>query len=130
MRIYVASKFENQDKVQEIYKKLRKNGYKIIYDWTKHEPIKPYKENPEKARDLSEKEVVAVKDADVFILLTTEKVDRGMHVEFGTAIISNLLTGKPRIFVLGEFNDRSTFYFHSTVNRVGTIEDVIEELRK
>ena len=129
MKFYVASKFENQKKVREIYEKLRKNGHEITVDWTKSDNEKAMKD-PETAKKYSERDVNGVKDADVFVLLPTKEPGKGMYVELGTAIMLNLLAGKPKIFVAGEENTKSIFYFHPVVSRVNSIEDIIKELEK
>ena len=48
-----------------------------------------------------------------------------MYVELGAAIASNLLTGKPKIYAAGEHNSRSMFYFHLSVERFSSAEDVL-----
>lgn len=52
----------------------------------------------------------------------------GMHVELGAAIATAMKTGKPKIYVVGETNDRSIFYFHPNVKRASCIEDVFKEI--
>lgn len=130
MKIYVASRTENRKKVSEIHEKLKKKGCKITTDWTKHKNIKPYKKNPEKSKEYSEEDINGVRDADVLILLTTKESSKGMYIELGAAIILKLLTGKPEIFIVGDYNTESIFYFHPVVNRVNSIEDVIKKLEK
>jgi hypothetical protein len=129
MKFYVASKFENQKKVLEIYEKLKENGHEITVDWTKSDGEKA-KRDPETARKYAERDIKGVKDADVFVLLTTDIPGKGRFIELGAAMILNILNGRPRIFVIGDYNTESIFFFHSVVNRVKSIEDVIKELEK
>jgi len=130
MKIYVASKFENKEKVLEIYEKLRKNGHEITVYWTRTQAKKPYGKNSETAKKYSERDINGVKNADVFILLTTEVPGKGRFIELGAAMILNLLSGKPKIFAIGGYNTESIFFFHPVVNRVDSIEDVIQEIKK
>ena len=53
-----------------------------------------------------------------------------MYVELGVAILSNMLQKKPDVYVIGEQNTRSMFYFHPAVNRRATIDDVIAEVER
>ncbi len=64
----------------------------------------------------------------MFILLSEKDGGTGMHIEFGVALILNKLFNKPKIYVVGEANSRSTFYFQDGVKRVDTLEDVLKEL--
>ncbi len=40
MKIYVAGKLENREKIKEIYGQLIKKGHEISYNWTTHKEIK------------------------------------------------------------------------------------------
>ena len=130
MKIYVASKFNNQEKVKKVYEKLRERGHEITVDWTKHKKVNPYKNNPKMSEKYSKEDMNGVRDADVFVLLTTEKPGKGMFVELGTAVILNAMTGKPKIYVIGDHNTQPMFYFHPGVARVDRIEDVIKGIKK
>jgi len=129
MKVYVASKFENQEKVLEIYGKLRENGHEITVDWTKSDDKKA-KRDHETARKYAERDIKGVKDADVFVLLTTDVPGKGRFIELGAAMTLNILNDKPKIFVIGDYNTESIFFFHSVINRVKSIEDVIKELER
>ena len=66
--IYVAAKFEDKEKVLEIYKKLKTAGHEISYDWTKHKPIKPYEKNQTLAKDYTKNELEGIRKSDIFII--------------------------------------------------------------
>lgn len=129
VKFYIASKFENQERVLEIYEKLRENGHEITVDWTKSDDKKA-KADPETAKKYAERDIKGVKDADIFVLLTTDIPGKGRFIELGAAMILNMLNGKPEIFVIGDYNTESIFFFHSVINRVKSIEEVIRELEK
>ncbi len=128
MKVYVAAKLENKENVKSLHNKLAEKGHEITHDWTAHKEIRPYDKNRELALEYSTHEIKAVKDSDVFILLSEEDGGTGLHIEFGMALILNKLFGKPKIYVVGEANSRSTFYFQNCVKRVDTLEDVLKEL--
>ncbi len=129
MKIYLAARFDKKQKVRDLYERFKKLGLEIAADWTLHKPIKPYENNPEVAREYSVEDIDAVRKCDVFILMGNE-AGTGMYVELGAAISSNLEHGKPIIYVIGEYTSRSMFYFHPSVNRRKTIDEVLEEIEK
>ncbi len=129
MKIYLAARFDKKQEVRNLYKRFQKLGHEIAADWTLHKSIKPYENNSEIAREYSAEDVDAARNCDIFILITDE-AGTGMYVELGAAISSNLEHRKPKIYVIGEHTSRSMFYFHPSVNRRKTIDEVLEEIGK
>ena len=127
MKIYVATRFGRKDEVKKIYKKLIDNGHEISADWTVHQNMRPYENNERISEEYAIKDIEGVKNCEAFILLSDEG-GQGMFVELGTAILSNLLYGRPKIFVVGEHNSNCLFFFHPSVMRKNSIEDVLKEL--
>src|SRR3989344_106024 len=124
MKFYIAARFDKRDEVKELHKVIIETGHEIVGDWTGHQPIKPYDKNQDMAKEYSVDDINSAKDADVFIILSDE-AGTGMYVELGAAIASNLLIGKPKIYAVGEHNSRSMFYFHPSVERFSSVEDVL-----
>jgi len=129
MKIYVAGKFEDKAEVQELYKKIEELGHQVAYNWTTHKPIKPYSQNQEMARQYSDNELSGILGSDIFIFLTHE-AGTTLLMEFGAALILNKKTGKPVIYAVGKFNDRSPWFFNSRVQRRNSIDVVIEEIKR
>lgn len=127
MKIYVAGKFEKKEEILRIYELLKKKGHSIAYDWTTHKPIKPYTVNKETASQYSENEMRGIIDSDVFIFLSDEK-GTTLNMEFGASIILKKLKGKPLVYVVGEFNDKSPWFFNKDVIRKDNIDEVLKEL--
>jgi len=127
MKFYIASRFKLKDKVGDIYELLRSKGHETVTDWTKHKPVKPYKENSEFAEKYAAEDLRGVIGSDVFIIMSDD-AGTGMHTELGAAIAENLRSGKPEIYVVGEHTSRSMFYFHPSVNKKENINQVLEEL--
>ena len=50
-----------------------------------------------------------------------------MYTELGAAISHYIGQGKPKIFVIGDHTSRSPFYFHTSVNRRKTFDEVLAE---
>ncbi len=129
MKIYVAGRMSERDEVKRIYALLKKSGHEISVDWTWHKNIKPYDKNSKVARDYSIEDMDGVIDCDIFILLTSESPGSGSAGELGAAILSQIKLGKPKIYVVGQYMGNNFFYFHPTVVRRNTIDEVLKELK-
>ena len=70
-----------------------------------------------------ERHVAVVINCYIFILPADPVEFRGKYVELGTAIVSTLLTGKPKIYSLGEYKSHPAFFYHHCVNRMDSLED-------
>lgn len=125
---YVSSRYAMKDHVREIHAKLEAIGYSISGDWTRHESVKPYEENQELCAEYSEEDMRDAINSGVFILIS-DKAGTGMHTELGGAIANNIIFKEPLIYVIGDHLDSSMFFFHPSVRRRKTIEEVIEELK-
>lgn len=128
MNIYVASRFTQKKKIKKINELLRSHGHKIVFDWTDHKDIQPYDKNAEYAKIYAKDDLNGVKKCDVFILLTSHEPGAGSSTELGAAIMSHLLTGNPKIYVVGKYINNNFCYFHPNVIKKKTIEEVIKEL--
>lgn len=127
MKFYIAAKFEKKSIVLELYKQLRAAGHTVAYDWTTHKGIKPYIENKDLAREYSTNEINGIADSDVFIYLTDDS-GHTLHMEYGAAIMHRMKTGKPLVYAVGEFNDKSPWFFNEFVKRKDSVAEVIEEV--
>lgn len=130
MKFYVAARFDMKEEVRDIYRKLEKKGHEIIADWTLHKPIQPYGEHKKLAKEYAIEDVNAVRDCDVFVLISNEGGSTGTYVELGVAIESNIANGKPKIYVIGEFNSNVLFYFHPCVNRRDSVDEVLDDMER
>ena len=129
MKIYIAAKFEKKDLVLALRQQLEVLGHTISYDWTTHKNVKPYVENKDMAKSYATNEIEGIAKSDIFIHFAE---DRGhtLHMECGAAMMSQKITGKPKVFVVGEWNASSPWYFTELVERVGTVEDVVEKIKQ
>lgn len=89
MKIYIAARFNQKQKVRNLRKLMIKKECEIIGDWTSHKQIKPYYKNQELAQQYSIEAIDAIRDSDVFIILS-DKAGTGMYVELGTAILASI----------------------------------------
>ena len=129
MKFYIASRFFNKEQAQTVMVALQKKGHTVTADWTLHKDVRPYAQHSGIARAYSAEDMTGTLNCDVFALLTDGGTDgKGMHVELGAAIASQLLRGRPQVFVVGKNNADSLFYFHSAVKRLDTIAAFFEEI--
>jgi hypothetical protein len=49
-------------------------------------------------------------------------------MEFGAALMSAKITGKPDIYAVGDFNDCSPWFFHPLVKRRENLEKIYKEI--
>ena len=133
-RVYIASKLGLKEvEVARVKEELERRGYVITYDWTQNPVPKPFRDHPEEAHKAAEAMAEAVRVCDILIVLCAPD-GLGMHIETGgalvTSIILTLITKEEhkRIFVVGDANERSVFYFHKSVARLSNVEELLDEL--
>ena len=102
-------------------------GHHISYDWTTHKPIKPYRDNQDMAKFYGENEIKAILNSDVIIAFPDESGST-LFLEIGAGIILNVTRGKPKVYVVGELNGKSPWFFSSFVERRDSLEQVLAEL--
>jgi hypothetical protein len=127
MKVYVASRFARRADVRRLHRQLIARGHEVSADWTCHERAKPYSRHTDLARAYAVQDANGAVGCDVFILLT-DRAGTGMYVELGAALASNVLRGRPRIFVVGRHLSRSMFFYHPRVERRGSAGEVFDEI--
>ena len=68
-----------------------------------------------------------INDCDVFILISDEN-GAGMYTELGIALQLSNQKNKPKIYIIGKYNERSVFFFHPLIIRVKTLEEIFTDL--
>ncbi|GAA1862733.1 hypothetical protein [Actinomadura bangladeshensis] len=128
MKIYVAARFEERERVRNAYESLMGQGHVITEDWTVHDAAKPYRRNRELISKYAVRDVDAVRESDVFVFLTSPVVGGGSSTEFGVALSANLLFGRPLLYVVGEYTENNLCFFHPAVRRREDLDQVMREL--
>lgn len=128
MKVYVAARFSEKARVQEIYEELIARGHSITADWTEHKDYSPFNKNPEGARGYAIKDISGVLESDVFIMLSSAQVGSGSSTELGAAIASQKLVGKPLIYIVGPHIGNNFCFFHPAVQIRESVDDVMDEL--
>lgn len=133
-RVYIASKLGSMEPAVRILKEtLERIGFQIIYDWTERPVVKPFEKNLAEAAEAAQQMTQAVMQCDILIVLCAEG-GIGYHIETGGALVASVIlsmvTGQPhkQIYVVGEGNDRSIFYFHPLVKRLPDVIGLLGEL--
>lgn len=143
LKVYVAGRITRQNEVRKIIHALRSEGIEITRDWTWEttSPLsceqdsvefrkKEYATLNSKYHEEADSDLKAVLDADVFIILTDEH-GSSMYVEMGAAFAARMLRNKPQaLYAIGPYFDRMVFYQHRGVHRVGSVEEIIVDLKK
>lgn len=120
MKFYTASRLKHKNKVKEVIETLEDKGHNCTHKWINGQSLKPYEKNLKQSQLVATKQVEAIKDSDVFILLYPDKGGAGMYVELGVALAKN-----KKIFVVGEFK-KPIFLFHPAVNHVDSAKKLLE----
>ena len=123
MEIYVAAKYQDRDRVRELYYELSYLGHEITVDWTNQDKY-PNDAPAEKLKGFAEDDVRGVKEAKLLIALMTIKYEyKGLWVELGIA----LGKGIP-VWVIGDAGDSCLFMNHPLVRKFNCISEVLKEL--
>lgn len=125
MKIYVAARFHEKERVKEIYKQLEAQGHSITFDWTTCTPHI----TAESKECCSLHTIAAIKECDAFIYITNPEIGSGSSTEFGAALLRNALHNIPRMYVVGEHLDKNFFFYHPAVTIKNTIEEVLLSIR-
>lgn len=147
LKAYVAGRISRQAEVKTILAVLRAAGVGITRDWIAASELltaSPIANEAEatqfRKRNYAvldprfhieaERDLEAVLDADIFIILTDEQ-GSSLYVEMGAAFAGQKIRNKPQlIYAIGPHFDRMVFYRHRSVIRVQTTEEIIEDLKK
>lgn len=125
MKIYVAGKFEEAERVRMVHQRLRDNGFQITHDWTtedasiyKGEALAEYK------HWCATNDLKGVLDADAVLVLNHDKLFGGA-AEMGIAIGRGI-----KVFVV-EPEIQENIFFHlenARVEKCTNVEDAVLKL--
>lgn len=89
--------------------------------------LKPYDSNIKLSSKVAKEELDAVKNADFFIILP-DLGGTSMYTEFGAAIISSEMNGKPFVYLLNDTQDVTLFNYHPAVIWKKTLAEILTDL--
>lgn len=127
MKFYVASSVKNKIQTRRLLQDLRSQNHDFTVDWTLEKTIATHERDANQAevRAISLRDYEGIVNSDVFVLITEPSEGRSMYVELGIAIASRVSGKKPYVFVLGQKNDESIFYYHPAVKRVHDLAEIL-----
>lgn len=133
-RFYIASKVGKMDEVVNVVRdELIRRGYVELYDWRLDTIEKPFVDHQDQVAKVAKAMAYAIMNCDILIVLTAPG-GIGYHIETGGALISSIITHfitgqeQKRIFIVGDDNERSVFYFLPWVTRLPDIPTLLEHL--
>ncbi len=129
MKIYVAARFHEKERVKKIQEQLKKFGHEITLDWTQCTTQKPYDSNQEDAQECARHAIFGVQEAEIFIFLTNSEIGAGSSAELGAALISNELRGFPAIYAVGSHRENNICLYHPAIQHVETIEQLFDRIQ-
>ncbi len=131
MKFYISTRFSVETlrlKAIELKEELEKSGHKMTFDWMSYPNLKPYDNNVELSSNIAKNELDAVRNADFYIILP-DLGGTSMYTEFGAALVSSEITGKPFVYLLNETKDVTLFNYHPQVIWKRTLSEILEDLK-
>ncbi len=125
MKFYVTGRSDNYPKVQDAFERIKGAGHEVTFEWTTLPMAKPYEENQEKASEYAQMGIDGVIEADVYIIFV-HKDGNGVYTEFGAALASQAIQGKPIIYAVGESEKRTAmFNYHPDIVWKDSLDEVL-----
>jgi len=136
MEIFVSGQIGDVENVRSVQDEFVAAGHHITHDWTRNETgdkmlggREAKFANPQESARRASLDLQGVIDSDVYVLCSdNEKVGKGMYVELGAALALHDATGSPKVYIIGEMNHASIFYFHPSVILGRSVQDIINEI--
>ena len=136
MEVFVSGQINDLENVCNVQDAFREAGHTITHDWTHNETgskILAGREakfaNPEEAGIRAVNDMQGVVDSEVYVICTdNERPGKGMYAELGGALALNMTTGSPKIYLLGNKEHATIFYFHPSIILKGSVHEIIEDL--
>lgn len=128
MKVYVAGKWSNKDRLVQLMDRLRGLGIEITHDWTKNEKTTG---SPEQLGNFAKLDTNGVKNADLMIAVLDDPSYpyRGTFTELGVALGCGT-----RIFIYcpdDEFYCVSNcFFHHPDIVRFYDLDLLVNEVKK
>lgn len=125
MKIYVAAKFDDKERVKRVYELLKQAGHTITHEWVHNKASYPFSADPVFTAQCAAQDIEGVQRAEVFILLSNAEPSMGASAELGAAIAFFLTFKKPHIYIVGPHFDVNFCFYHPAVIRTDSIDDVL-----
>jgi len=128
MKWYFSSRTRHRQLIKRITRLLKSQGDRVVFDWASLPLLEPYKNNQKKSSEVADKIGKAIKEADIFVLISDPE-GTDMFVELGMAIIYAGSNKKMRIYAIGKDNKRSLMCLHPKIIHLDNLEELFEKER-
>jgi len=131
MKVYIAGKFDDKEKIRKYMDQVENLGHKITHDWTnfevKNDPDNLLGGDGENMSESAKYDINGVKECDVMIVVMEDKdyPYRGTFTELGCAL------GLEKTIVIWCPNPKAScrtncFFYHPSILHVDHWEQVLE----
>lgn len=128
MKVYVAAKFTDNERVKDVYALLKDAGHAVTHEWIHHKPSYPFSVDPAYTAECAKRDIEGVLAADVLILLSHAEPSMGASAELGAAVASFLAFKKPHIYVVGPHFDTNFCFYHPAVIQKDSFQDALRAM--
>ncbi|MCK9368519.1 toll/interleukin-1 receptor domain-containing protein [Candidatus Dojkabacteria bacterium] len=128
MKFYIASRLKNKEFVRKIHNELLKKGHTFTSSWIEEKDILPYEKHKKESEVRANKSIEEINNCDIFVLISDE-TGAGMYTELGIALQLAKTNNKPKIYVVGRYNERSVFFFLPLIKRVNSFKEVLDDIK-
>ncbi len=119
MRIYVAGRWKEKDRIREVQRMLRLDNHTITFDWTEMGDT----DDPDELQRNAMIDLEGVRSAEAVVVLPAIG-GKGMWVEMGAALALRI-----PIFVVGTMK-RGVFEYHPLVTSLISLDQLLTALRR
>ncbi len=126
MKFYIAVRTAQKKLVSRFSDLLEKYQNENVYNWTKKEMKLPYSEHEKESTKYADEIIKKLDDLDLFILLS-DKNGTDMFIEMGSVLKDFQKNGKPKIYAIGKYANRSLLHFHSSISRLNNLEELLQK---
>lgn len=117
MKVFVAGRWSDRERIREIMSLVQALGHTITRDWT---AIAVADDDMAGHREIALGDLEGVRQAEIFIFVADQDFQwRGAYAELGAAIA----LGKP-CYIIGDYADKCIYVYHPLVQKVKSIEEV------
>ena len=136
MKVFVSGQIGDVDNVRSVQKAIIAAGHTITHDWTTNETgvgmlgsRESKLANAKEATRRAINDINGVMNADAYVICTdNQNSGKGMYVELGAAIAMAESDDRFKVYLLGDMNHMTIFYFHPKVQVVDSVKVLLEKL--
>lgn len=126
MKWYFASRTRHTEKLEKIASFLETKGEILSSDWIYEKNLKPFLENIEAVKDLTDHNIKQMIDCDIFVMFNdTEGID--IFTEYGTCLAAHVLGKKKKFYIISDIQKLSLMQHYKDVVCVESLKEVFDK---